>query len=37
MTMPADLVASFLDVPDLADNKAQARHVALQLGQYIWW
>ena len=28
-------LTSFLDLPDLADNKAQPRHVALQLGQYI--
>src|ERR1700730_4321061 len=26
-------LASFLDLPDLADDKAQPRHVALQLGQ----
>src|ERR1700724_3871141 len=25
-----------LDLPDLADNKAQPRHVALQLGQGVW-
>src|SRR5260370_23137311 len=28
-------LTSFLDLPDLADDKAQPRHVALQLGQYI--
>ena len=27
---------SLLDLPDLADDEAQPRHVALQLGQYIW-
>src|SRR6476659_5663207 len=30
------LLASFLDLSDLADNKAQPRHVALQLGQGVW-
>src|SRR4029077_13696687 len=29
-------LTSFLDLPDLADNKAQPRHVALQLGQGVW-
>ncbi len=29
-------LTSFLDLPDLADHKAQPRHVALQLGQDIW-
>jgi hypothetical protein len=29
-------LTSFLDLPDLADNKAQPRQVALQLGQGIW-
>jgi hypothetical protein len=29
-------LTSFLDLPDLADDKAQPRHVALQLGQDIW-
>jgi hypothetical protein len=29
-------LTSFLDFPDLADDEAQPRHVALQLGQYIW-
>src|SRR6202022_2135066 len=28
-------LTSLLDLPDLADDKAQPRHVALQLGQYI--
>src|ERR1700757_269923 len=27
---------SVLDLPDLADNQAQPRHVALQLGQGVW-
>src|ERR1700736_1798912 len=27
---------SVLDLPDLADNKAQPRHVTLQLGQGVW-
>src|SRR5580700_2557992 len=30
-------LASCLDLSDLADNKAQPRHVALQLGQGVWW
>jgi len=30
-------LTSVLDLPDLADNKAQPRHVALQLGQGVWW
>src|ERR1700694_2766096 len=30
-------LTSFLDLPNLADDEAQPRHVALQLGQYIWW
>src|SRR6266478_2184899 len=29
-------LTSFLDLRDLADNKAQPRHVALQLGHGIW-
>src|SRR6476659_436326 len=29
-------LTSVLDLPDLADNKAQPRHVALQLGQGVW-
>src|ERR1700719_2769466 len=29
-------LTSVLDLPDLADNKAQPRHIALQLGQSIW-
>src|ERR1700730_13023487 len=29
-------LTSCLDLPDLADHKAQPRHVALQLGQDIW-
>src|SRR3984893_15750183 len=29
-------LTSFLDLPDLADNKTQPRHVALQLGQGVW-
>src|SRR4030088_1951761 len=29
-------LTSLLDLPDLADDKAQPRHIALQLGQYIW-
>src|SRR5439155_19495811 len=29
-------LTSVLDLPDLADNKTQPRHVALQLGQDIW-
>ena len=29
-------LTSLLDLLDLADDKAQPRHVALQLGQYIW-
>ena len=28
-------LTSLLDLPDLADDKAQPRHIALQLGQYI--
>src|SRR6516225_5226631 len=30
-------LTSCLDFSDLADNKAQPRHVALQLGQGVWW
>src|SRR5260370_5968679 len=30
------VLTSFLDLPDLADNKAQPRHIALQLGQGVW-
>src|ERR1700736_4478191 len=29
-------LSSLLDLPDVADDEAQPRHVALQLGQYIW-
>src|ERR1700731_689754 len=29
-------LTSVLDLPDLADNKAQPRHVTLQLGQGVW-
>src|SRR6201997_3048103 len=29
-------LTSVLDLPDLADDKAQPRHVALQLGQGVW-
>jgi hypothetical protein len=29
-------LTSFLDFSDLADNKAEPRHVALQLGQGVW-
>src|SRR5580704_11586656 len=29
-------LTSVLDLPDLADNKAQPRHIALQLGQGVW-
>src|ERR1700731_4110935 len=29
-------LTSVLDLSDLADNKAQPRHVALQLGQGVW-
>ena len=29
-------LTSFLDFSDLADDKAQPRHVALQLGQGVW-
>src|SRR6202030_3070834 len=29
-------LTSLLDLPDLADDKAQPRHIALQLGQDIW-
>src|SRR5437764_5216963 len=30
------LLTSVLDLPDLADNKAEPGHVALQLGQGVW-
>src|SRR5215510_11518873 len=30
-------LTSFLDLPDLADDDAQPRHVALQFGQGVWW
>src|SRR3984893_1952108 len=29
-------LSSLLDLPDLADDEAQPRHVALQLGQGVW-
>jgi acetate kinase len=29
-------LTSLLDLPDLADDKAQPRHIALQLGRDIW-
>src|SRR6202011_5767751 len=34
--LPQSFLTSFLDLPDLADHKAQPRHVAPQLGQEIW-
>src|SRR5438128_10337595 len=36
MLLLQSFLTSFLDLPDLADNKAQPRHVALQLGHGIW-
>src|SRR5438105_7578051 len=30
-------LASVLDLSDLADDKAQPRYIALQLGQGVWW
>src|SRR5580704_11977499 len=36
MLLLQSFLASFLDLSDLADDKAQPRHVALQLGQGVW-
>jgi len=35
MLLLQPFLTGVLDLPDLADDKAQPRHVALQLGQYI--
>ena len=36
LRVPTRFLTSFLDLSDLADNKAQPRYVALQLCQGIW-
>src|SRR6266487_6916663 len=36
MLLLQSFLTSVLDLSDLADNKAQPRHVALQLGQGVW-